>query len=49
MKRSRLWLWQVLIVVLVFVAWQGLTQPGLVPPFVWDNPDRAAFVFGESV
>ena len=49
MKRSRLWLWQVLILAGVFVAWQVLTQPGLVPPFLWDNPDRAAFFFGEPV
>jgi NitT/TauT family transport system permease protein len=49
MKRSRLWLWQVLILAGVFVAWQVLTQPGLVPPLLWDNPDRAAFFFGEPV
>jgi NitT/TauT family transport system permease protein len=26
-----------------------LTQPGLLPPIVWDNPDRAAFFFGEPL
>ncbi|HET7400864.1 MAG TPA: ABC transporter permease [Usitatibacter sp.] len=47
--RRYLRLWQVLLLVLIFVAWQVLTQPGLIPPFVWDNPDRAAFFFGEPL
>jgi NitT/TauT family transport system permease protein len=46
MKRSTLRIWQALILVLIFVAWQALTQPGLLPPVVWDNPDRAALFFG---
>ncbi|HSN20151.1 MAG TPA: ABC transporter permease [Usitatibacter sp.] len=49
MKRSTMRAWQALILVLVFAAWQVLTQPGLLPPVVWDNPDRAAFFFGEPV
>ncbi|MEP7068515.1 MAG: ABC transporter permease [Usitatibacter sp.] len=49
MKRSTLRLVQVAMLVAIFVAWQVLSQPGLVPPFVWDNPDRAAFFFGEPV
>jgi len=48
MKR-RLWPWQLALLVLIFVAWQALTQPDLLPPVVWDNPDRAAFFFGEPV
>jgi NitT/TauT family transport system permease protein len=48
MKR-RLWPWQLLLLALIFVAWQVLTQPDLLPPVVWDNPDRAAFFFGEPV
>ncbi|HEX3097206.1 MAG TPA: ABC transporter permease [Usitatibacter sp.] len=40
---------QLALLVVIFVAWQVLTQPGLVPPFVWENPDRAAFFFGEPV
>jgi NitT/TauT family transport system permease protein len=47
--KRRLWPAQAALLVLIFVAWQVLTQPGLVPPFVWDNPDRAAFFFGEPV
>ena len=49
MKRSTLRLLQVGMLVAIFVTWQVLSQPGLVPPFVWDNPDRAAFFFGEPV
>jgi NitT/TauT family transport system permease protein len=33
----------------IFIAWQVLAQPDLVPPFVWENPNRAAFFFGEPV
>jgi NitT/TauT family transport system permease protein len=40
-------LWQALVLVAIFVTWQALTQPGLLPPIVWENPDRAAFFFGE--
>ena len=40
---------QLLLLVAIFVAWQVLTQPGLLPPIVWDNPNRAAFFFGEPV
>ena len=48
MKR-RLWPVQRALLAAIVVAWQVLTQPGLVPPFVWENPDRAAFFFGEPV
>ncbi|HST01560.1 MAG TPA: serine hydrolase, partial [Usitatibacter sp.] len=48
MKR-RLWVLQVLMLVAIFAVWQLLTQPGLITPFFWDNPDRAAFFFGEPV
>jgi sulfonate transport system permease protein len=41
--------WQALIFVGIFVAWQVLSEPDLLPPFVWDNPHRAAFFFGEPV
>ena len=43
-------LWQLLLLAAIFVTWQVLTQPDLLPPFVWqDNPNRAAFFFGEPV
>jgi NitT/TauT family transport system permease protein len=41
--------WQALLLAAIFVVWQLLTQPGLLPPIVWENPDRAAFFFGEPV
>jgi NitT/TauT family transport system permease protein len=47
--RPYLRLWQALILVGIFAVWQLLAQPGLIPPFVWENPDRAAFFFGEPV
>ena len=47
--RRYLRLWQGLILLGIFAAWQLLAQPGLIPPFVWENPDRAAFFFGEPV
>ena len=48
MKRF-LRLWQALLLVAIFAAWQVLSQPGLLPPVVWDNPHRASFFFGEPV
>jgi NitT/TauT family transport system permease protein len=48
MKRH-LWAWQVLMLAAIFALWQVATQPDLIPPFVWDNPNRAAFFFGEPV
>ena len=47
--KSRLWLWQGAMLAAIFVVWQVLTQPDLLPPIVWDNPNRAAFFFGEPV
>jgi NitT/TauT family transport system permease protein len=47
--RRALRLWQLVILVVLFTLWQVLAQPDLLPPFVWENPDRAAFFFGEPV
>ena len=47
--RRYLRLWQALLLVGIFTAWQLLSQPGLIPPFVWENENRAAFFFGEPV
>jgi NitT/TauT family transport system permease protein len=47
--KRRLFAYQALLLVAIFAVWQVLTQPGLVPPFVWENPDRAAFFFGEPL
>jgi NitT/TauT family transport system permease protein len=48
-KRGWLRVAQALLIVAVFAVWQALSQPGLIPPFVWDNPNRASFFFGEPV
>jgi len=42
-------LWQALLLVAIFALWQVLSQPGLLPPVVWDNEHRASFFFGEPV
>ncbi len=48
MKR-RLWFWQALLLAAIFGLWHVATAPDLLPPIVWDNPDRAAFFFGEPL
>ncbi|QJR13153.1 Putative aliphatic sulfonates transport permease protein SsuC [Usitatibacter rugosus] len=50
MSRGKLRIVQVVLLVGIFVVWQLLTDPELIPPFVWpENADRAAFFFGEPV
>jgi NitT/TauT family transport system permease protein len=44
-----LWLWQILLLVGIFVLWDVLTRPGLIAPIFFDNENRAAFFFGEPV
>ena len=46
--KGRIRLAQVGLLVAIFAIWQLATDPELLPPFVWaDNPNRAAFFFGE--
>ena len=47
--RRYLRLWQALLLVGLFVLWQVLSSPTILPPFVWENPHRASFFFGEPV
>ena len=42
-------LWQALLLVALFALWQALSSPTFLPPFVWENPHRASFFFGEPV
>jgi NitT/TauT family transport system permease protein len=42
-------LWQLALLVGVFVFWHVMTKPGLVPPLFFDNDRQAAFFFGEPV
>ena len=39
--------YQVLMLVLFFVVWYVLTSPTLLPPLYFDQPNKAAFFFGE--
>jgi len=38
---------QILVLVLLIATWYVLTAPGLVPPFYFEQANRAAFFFGE--
>ena len=42
-------LWQIGLLVAVFVIWHVLTAPGLLPPLFFDNDRQAAFFFGEPL
>jgi NitT/TauT family transport system permease protein len=42
-------LWQLGVLLLIFVLWYVLTKPGLIPPFVFENDQQAAFFFGEPL
>ena len=41
--------WQVGLLVLIFVFWHLATTPGLIPPVVFENDQQAAFFFGEPL
>ena len=45
--RANLVIWQWLLLVLCFVLWYVLTSPTLLPAFYFDDPNKAAFFFGE--
>ena len=46
-NRANLAIWQWLLLVLCFVLWYVLTSPTLLPAFYFDDPNKAAFLFGE--
>jgi NitT/TauT family transport system permease protein len=49
-KTSRsLRFWQAALFVAVLVVWHVATSPTLLPPIYFDNPDKAAFFFGEPL
>ncbi len=41
--------WQIGALIAVFVLWHVMTQPGLVPPFLFGDDMQAAFFFGEPM
>jgi NitT/TauT family transport system permease protein len=48
-RTGMLWLWQLGLLVLLFVFWHVMTVPGLIPPFMFDNVNQASFFFGEPL
>ncbi|MFT7116370.1 MAG: NitT/TauT family transport system permease protein [Rhodoferax sp.] len=48
-RAKTLWIWQLSILVLLFVFWHVMTVPGLIPPMMFDNDRQAAFFFGEPL
>ena len=45
--KGKLWLYQMIVLVVSFLLWYALTSPTLLPPIYFDNADKAAFFFGE--
>ena len=48
-RAATLRLWQVMVLVVIFVFWWAMTTPGLIPPFMFENDRQAAFFFGEPI
>jgi NitT/TauT family transport system permease protein len=42
-------IWQIGLLVAIFAVWHVVTKPGLIPPFVFENDQQAAFFFGEPL
>src|SRR5919201_1242007 len=42
-------LWQVLLLVAFLIFWHVATSPTLLPPLYFDDPNKAAFFFGEPL
>jgi NitT/TauT family transport system permease protein len=42
-------IWQLLMLAGLFVLWYVATSPTLLPPLYFDNPNKAAFFFGEPL
>jgi NitT/TauT family transport system permease protein len=47
--RGRLALYHALLLGGVFLFWYAMTEPGLIPPFYFDDPTRAKFFFGQPL
>ena len=48
-RAATLRIWQVLVLVVIFVFWWAMTTPGVIPPFMFENDRQAAFFFGEPI
>ena len=47
--RRNLRIWQVGVLVIVFLVWHAFTAPGLIPPLLFADDRQAAFFFGEPL
>jgi NitT/TauT family transport system permease protein len=45
----RLRLWQLALLAVILVFWYAATSPTLIPPLYFDDPEKAAFFFGEPL
>ncbi|WP_088285232.1 ABC transporter permease [Ideonella sp. A 288] len=48
-RPGNLRVWQVGLLVALFVFWHLMTTPGLIPPLMFENDKQAAFFFGEPL
>lgn len=48
-RAGTLWLWQLGLLVLLFVLWHVATAPGLIAPLMFNDDRQAAFFFGEPL
>ena len=48
-SKTKLTACQLLLLVGIFFFWWLMTKPGLIPPFVFEDDNQAAFFFGEPV
>jgi NitT/TauT family transport system permease protein len=49
MRSNLMPVWQLLLLVALFVLWHVLAVPGILPPIYFDDPYKAAFFFGEPL
>ena len=48
-RSGRLTLYHALLLGGLFAFWYAMTEPGLIPPFYFDDPTRAKFFFGQPL
>ena len=48
-SKTKLVTCQLLLLVAIFLFWWLMTKPGLIPPFMFQDENQAAFFFGEPV
>ncbi|MBY0410554.1 MAG: ABC transporter permease [Burkholderiaceae bacterium] len=48
-RASNMRVWQLGLLVLLFLFWDAMTRPGFIPPFMFENDRQASFFFGEPL